>query len=163
MIRIDFDSIHTLEKSLEDYEKDLVGKSDEVCKKLCEFGKEEADANFKEALYSGINDATVRTEPIDDGHSVIAEGTSVLFIEYGTGINTAPHSVPKYARGGYGQHKGLQKGWVYYGEAGNNGSPSKSKSGKVYTKGDPANECMYQASEEMNDNVMRIAREVFKK
>lgn len=163
MIKINFDDIQEIRKDLEKYGEGLEQKCDKLCEMTCELGRQEAVDNFEQALYSGINDATVRTEPIDDGYSVIAEGTSVLFIEYGTGINTAPHSVPKYARGGYGQHKGLQKGWVYYGEAGNNGSPSKSKSGKVYTKGDPANECMYQASEEMNDNVMRIAREVFKK
>lgn len=161
MISINFDGLQTFEKSLEKYEEHLEDKGEEICEELCDLGKDVADANFGEAIYSGVNDVEVRTEPIDDGHSVIAEGSSVLFIEYGTGINTAPHTIPVYERGGYGQGKGKNKAWVYYGWEGNNGIPIGN--GRVLTYGDPANECMYKASEEMRDNVTRIAKEVFKK
>lgn len=163
MISINFDGLQTFEKSLEGFAEDVAKKGDKLCEELAELGREVADIRFRDAVYSGVNDVDVQAEKTDDGYSVIAEGTSVLFIEYGTGINTAPHTIPVYERGGYGQGKGKNKGWVYYGEAGTNGSPSKSKPGKVYTKGDPANECMYSAAEEMHDNVTRIAKEVFEK
>lgn len=160
MISINFDGLQTFEKSLEGFAEDVAKKGDKLCEELAEFGRKEADDNFAEAIYSGNNDVSVRTQPIDDGYSVIAEGTSVLFIEYGTGINTAPHTIPVYERGGYGQGKGKNKAWVYNGFEGNNGIPLGK--GRVLTYGDPANECMYKASEEMHDNVTRIAKEVFR-
>ena len=161
MISINFDGLQTFEKSLEGFAEDVAKKGDKLCEELAELGREVADVRFRDAVYSGVNDVDVQAEKTDDGYYVIAEGTSVLFIEYGTGINTAPHTIPVYERGGYGQGKGKNKAWVYNGRQGNNGIPLGK--GRVLTYGDPANECMYSAAEEMRDNVTRIAKEVFEK
>lgn len=161
MISINFDGIQEFTANLDEYAEALADKGDEFCEKLCEFGEKEADERFGQALYSGLNDVEVHTETSDDGCSVVAEGKSLLFIEYGTGINNAEHTIPTYHHGTYGKGNGAnEKGWVYRGYEGNNGYPFGK--GKVFTKGEPANECMYQTSLEMQDNAMRIAREVFK-
>ena len=61
---------------------------------------------------------------------------------------------------------GKRHSWYYYGDPGTNGVLGKvTKDGKqaVMTHGNPAAMPMYYATTEMRDNLVDIAREVFRR
>ena len=66
-------------------------------------------------------------------------------------------------RGGYGQGKGNQSSWGYYGEAGTNGRIIKTtdKGDLVITRGNPPARAMYEADKAIMSQILKIAKEVF--
>ena len=66
-------------------------------------------------------------------------------------------------RGEYGQGKGSQDSWGYYGNPGTNGRVVKEngKGSLVITHGNPPARAMYDAGKEMREQVRAIAKEVF--
>lgn len=160
--------IDELLKGVEDYKKRLKTKSEELLKRLTEEGYQIASAGFSGAQYDGTNDSSVRVEDRGDhAKAIVAVGSSVLFIEFGTGV-TYPDSHPEagqhgMVRGGYGQGKGKQHTWGYYGDPGTNGVMRETKSGKsvVLTHGNPANMPMYEAVKQLRERLPELVREVF--
>ena len=153
---------------LERYIQDLQRKADKLCKRLADAGLPIASAGFASAAYDGTNDVKVEIEDNGAMHkAIVAIGGATLFIEYGTGV-TYPDNHPKKAagvlpRGAYGQGKGSQKTWGYYGDPGTNGEVREKQSGQsvVLTHGNPANMPMYNAAENMRQSLEQIVREVF--
>lgn len=136
---------------------------------LASIGLVIASANFSQAQYDGTNDVSCRIE--DRGElkrAIVATGTAVLFIEFGTGI-TYPDYHPEAVthgmiRGAYGHHLGaLQGGWRYYGDPGTNGeviTEGKHK-GMVHTYGNPSNMCMYYTVQELQRMFENAAERYF--
>lgn len=155
-------------KAVEDYKSWLQEKSALLLNRLTEEGYHVASMKFTQAVYDGTNDASVSVE--NRGMSlraVVAIGSSVLFIEFGTGV-TYPDNHPEAAKNGfshgsYGKGFGKQSSWGYYGDAGTNGVVKTKKNGQevVITKGNPANMSMYETVKELKARLPALVREVF--
>lgn len=143
---------------VEKYKRWVDSKTQELVKRLAEVGLEEARVRFSGAEYSGENDAEVTVEPIADGFKIVATGQAVFFIEFGAGVyynGTEPYPEPRPKGisniGEYGDGKGKRKAWGFYDESGE----------LVITHGTPAAMPMLHASRTMQQEVERIAKEVF--
>lgn len=158
---------------IEDYEKSLGKKLHVLMAKLAEIGIESATVGFDHAVYDGDNDVSVDQTPKWVGNNklvISASGSAITFIEFGAGVfNPGVH--PKAAsmgmvRGAYGKGQGKHKSWVYIGD------PSGAKAGGkaikkgnktvILTSGNNPNRCMYTAGKAMREDIVKIAREVFK-
>lgn len=134
---------------------------------LGEIGLQEAVHIFANADYDGANDVSVELEAGDNSVSLVASGETVLFIEFGTGITYSEKSpyddVVHYERGTYGQGKGKQTSWIYYGQAGTNGRViGENDIGQIVkTQGNPPANAMYGASKEMKQRIIETARKCF--
>ena len=149
-------------------------KTREIAEQLSLIGIKEASIRFVNAMYDGTNDVHLSTEESADGDNfiftIIAEGQVVCFIEFGAGVyhNTAAYPLPKpegvVGIGEYGNGKGKQNYWAYYGDnPGSNGWVVQGSKGRsvVITHGNPAAMPMYYASSEMRQRILAIAKEVF--
>ena len=163
-------------KSIQDAIDKLRKYRDDLPKKLREFEMRLADIGLvvmrrvydSGAEYAGDNDVDVSIAIIDDKVTICADSKSgsVGFIEFGTGVNypESPHGmwldVPPH--GSYGQHRGATgKIWIYEGQRGTSGTPSKIAPGKYITDGNPPANAMPRAMEEMRAQIVKIAEEVF--
>lgn len=147
----------------------------------CYFSKTSADydvvrkyQDFEGAFYRNSNKELTQDSGYFAERKVVFEGASLYFIEFGTGVHYNPsgsshewlHSygaVGKafkkiHAIGTYGQGKGKHDAWVYYGEAGTNGSVFNSDPTKVLTHGNPPNRCIFKAVQEAKKEVLTTFR-----
>lgn len=168
IIGIDGSGWDDFQKGVEEYAKWLQERSNLLLKRLTDYGVTIADAGFQSAIYDGTNDVSVKFEDREQTvKAVVAVGGSALFIEFGTGI-MYPDNHPEAAklgmiRGEYGKGHGKQRTWGYFGEPGSNGYVHTTKRGGsvVLTHGNPANMPMYNAVKQIEQDIERIAREVF--
>jgi hypothetical protein len=153
------DSISAAIKTLKTYKKDFVNKEREFVRRLAEIGVNTATGIFSIADYDGVKDVTVRIEETANGYAVIADGSTVGFIEFGTGIkypewdnSGMEYTPPKH--GTYGKGLGNNPhGWYF----------TQSLGAKaVHTYGNPPAEAMLSARDIMVQRVIQIAREVWK-
>lgn len=139
---------------LRQYEKDLRVKEDEFVRRLAEIGVSVAETGFATADYDGVNDVKVYLQKTNGGYSVVADGESVGFIEFGTGVkypewdnSDMEYTPPKH--GTYGKGLGANpKGW-FYGH-------------RQHTYGNMPAEAMRTARDEIIERVIQIAREVWR-
>jgi hypothetical protein len=151
-------SIDSAIKQLQEYKKDFLAKEKIFVKRLAEIGVSVASTGFAVADYDGINDVTVRLEWNGNKATVIAEGETVGFIEFGTGIKNPEwdnsgmeYTPPKHGTYGKG-HGARPKGWYF-----------KPGEGAVqHTFGNPPAEAMRTARDVMIEKVTQIAREVWR-
>ena len=165
-IKLDAKEIDGAIKELDKYKQELLRKEKLLLERLAMIGVQEASVRFTTAIYDGVNDVTVTLEQTSKGYSIIANGSAVAFIEFGSGVyhNTSePYPNPRpegvVGIGEYGQGKGKRRAWFYKGEPGTNGELQSN--GVVKTRGNPAAMPMWYASEEMKKSILKIAREVF--
>lgn len=165
-INLDAKEIGRAIKELDKYKQELLKKEQRLLERLSMIGVQEASVRFTTAIYDGVNDVTVTLEQTSNGYSIIANGSAVAFIEFGSGVyhNTSePYPNPRpdgvVGIGEYGQGKGKRRAWFYKGEPGTNGEVQSN--GVVKTRGNPAAMPMWYASEEMKKSILQIAREVF--
>lgn len=168
-VELNSDSIGQAIQELKRYRKWLLEKTTEFVRVLGEEGMQIASLKFAEATYDGTNDVSCSIEERDGNRvAVVAIGSAVLFIEFGTGI-TYPDDHPEAAangmiRGEYGHKLGrLEKGWRYEGDPGSNGEiiTEGKHAGEVHTYGNPANMSMYQTVRELEQRFEEIARRVY--
>lgn len=160
--------IERLKRSIEEYQRWLKDRSEKLLDRLAEEGYQIASAKFAQAVYDGTNDVSVSTENRGaNTRAVVAVGSSVLFIEFGTGV-VYPDDHPEaddlgMKRGEYGKGHGKQTSWGYYGEPGTNGELREKKNGSmvVITHGNPANMAMYETVKELEMHLRDLAKEVF--
>lgn len=152
-------SIRTALKELASYQAWVRHKTSELMERLASIGAYEATVRFSRAQYDGEKQAEVSAEPIKNGWKIAASGGSVFFIEFGAGVyfnGPEPYPEPRPAGvsriGEYGQGKGKQNTWGYYDDGGN----------LILTHGTPAAMPMYHAERTMEQEIKRIAREVFR-
>ena len=151
---------------LKKFEREFLNKVEQFTEGLALLGLKEASVRFSSAMYDGINDSDVRLDTIDKGYAIVARGEAVAFIEFGAGVYHNPSEPYPITRpdgvvgiGEYGSGKGKRRAWYYKGEVGSSGE--RQKNGAVKTRGNPAAMPMWYASEEIKNNVLKLAREVF--
>ena len=152
------DSIDDAIKQLQTYRDSIETKKNKLVRMLAEIGVREASVRFTTAIYDGINDSSVNLKISKNGCVIEAKGKAVCFIEFGAGVyhNTGePYPDPRpdgiVGIGEYGKGQGKRQAWGFRNEAGE----------VVVTRGNPAAMPMWYASEEMRNNILKIAREVF--
>ena len=170
---LDSESIQKAIRDIEEYRLWLDKRAEVFIQRLADVGVATGSQKFSEAKYAGNNDTEVSEQKQGDKHYVvIARGTAVLFIEYGTGLQMGDHPErpEDFFPGSYGSGRGAnEKGWMYQGELGGNPPSGTAYStakgakerGLIHTYGNPANCCMYQTVKDIDDKVLQIAREVF--
>lgn len=140
-------------------------KVNELCRRLAEIGVDVANANYSAAEYAGTNDVSVRLEARNSGYAIVASGTTLGFIEFGTGIGNPlgeyADQVGAPAHGTFGQRRGAKPPWLYKGVPGNAGTPSSSRPGLVWTTGNAPANAFPAAVREIKAQIESIAREVF--
>ena len=151
-------------KQVRAYMRQLKSKYSKALERIAVIGGGTARVKFTNAMYAGKNDVEVEVKRVSSTHyQVIASGETVLFIEFGTGINNPELVEPSgltYQHGTYGKGKGADpNGWVYVGEQGNAGKPLAD--GVYHTLGNPPARAMYDASKDMREEIARILREEF--
>lgn len=146
---------------IEKVERGLDAKLNILAQRLCEYGIKIAAFGFASADYDGYNDVQVSSSPEWVNENTVAfyaEGESVTFIEFGAGVYQPPYPdqdlIRQYdfIRGQYGQGKGKRRGWVFY-------HPLTGE--LTFTRGTPPARAMFDASEQMRQNILKIAKEVF--
>lgn len=153
------ESVNAAIKQLEQYERDFAQKEAEFVRRLAEIGVSVARAGFATADYDGVKDVTVRLESTANGAAVIAEGETVGFIEFGTGVkypewdNTSMEYTPP-AHGTYGKGRGKNPHGWYFKQ--NEGGAAR------HTYGNAPAEALLTARNEMISRVAQIAREVWR-
>lgn len=157
-ITLDEKSINAAIKEVARYKIWVDEKTKLLIEKLALIGAREASVRFASAMYDGQNDVSVSVEPIENGWAITAKGESVAFIEFGVGVyhNPAePYPNPRpegiVGIGEYGKGYGKRRGWKYEDESGE----------LVFTRGSPASMPLWYATQEMEREVLRVAREVF--
>lgn len=152
-------SIDAAIKQVQKYEADFKLKEAEFCRRLAEIGVSVAQTGFAVADYDGVKDVSVRLERTATGAAVIAEGKTVGFIEFGTGVkfpewNNAGMEYTPPAHGTYGKGYGKNPhGWYF----------KQSEGAKArHTYGNEPAEAMRTARDVMIERAIQIAREVWR-
>ena len=136
------------------YKQWVEAKETELRMRLAQLGATVASIQFSRAIYNGSKDVTVRVDATGSVAVIYAEGESVAFIEFGSGIKygyghpqAGEHGVGPGTYPGKG-HWDNPKGW-WYGH------------GK-HSYGNPPAMAMYDAVQTMTEELTKIAREVFR-
>lgn len=163
-INLSYKDIEYLKGMFGDAKKAVNRMTDELCRRLANMGMANAKLHFFEALYDGINDADVTVEKRSNGYAVVADGNSVLFIEFGAGVHY-PDSHPEangLTHGSYGKGYGKNDYWFYTGMPGNaGGERADGRINTTITHGNPANMPMYQTVKDLEGELERMIKEVF--
>lgn len=138
---------------LEDRQKHLDTECQNLALRLSRYGVYVARVGFASAEYEGKGSVDVELVEVPNGYEIHAKGKAVAFIEFGTGFGaTSPHGVPMgFTMGSWSIDNAQQFhkfGYWFY-------------NGKRLT-GTPANNCMYNASKEIKEQIRVFAKEVFK-
>lgn len=152
-------SIDRAIRELKAYKAWVQVKEKELRERLAAVGATVASIEFARAIYSGSNDISVRVDDTGSVAVVYAEGESLLFIEFGSGLKHG-YGHPLAGQFGYGPgtysdgpdgkgHWDNPNGWYFaHGQ---------------HTYGNPPAMAMVHARDKMVEQVTAIAREVFKK
>ena len=163
--------VDKLIKHIESYSKQLDSKLKRFVEELGKIGYNEAVTLYTNAEYAGTNDVVVDLPYWKDDKTLVlsATGSSITFIEFGTGIwkyggDTHPLADELgFKRGEFGYGLGKLRSWRYYGEPGNLGVPitEGKHAGMIKTEGNPPAKAMYFAGKTMQEEILTIAKEVF--
>lgn len=167
-VRLSDAGLRDAERQIQEYKATLNRKARALAFRLSWLGFEVAKIRFENAEYAGSNDVKCHINQKDKTCTIVAEGKSVAFIEFGTGIHhngyggELPPGVG--AHGSYGQGKGAGRRWYYYGDPGNAGTYVDTVPGKGqlnYTDGNEPAMAMWGAVEEIASQVEATWREVW--
>lgn len=166
-VRLSDAGLRDTERQIQEYKTTLNKKARALAFRLSWLGLEVAKVRFANAEYAGSNDVKCHIDQKDKTCTIVAEGKSVAFIEFGTGAHhngyggELPPGVG--AHGSYGQGKGAGRRWYYYGDPGNDANTVmyKNKGTLVVTSGNEPAMAMWGAVEEMASQVEATWREVW--
>ena len=152
--------IDRLIKKVDEYERWLKRKTDQLASELAALGATSASIGFAQSLYDGPKDFQISVEQRGEGHYVVkANGESVLFIEFGSGV-TMGGGHPEAAEHGMGPGTyPIPPGKGHWNDP--NGWWIPKDKGGGHTYGNPPNAPMYSAVRNLEQELARIAREVF--
>lgn len=148
-------SITEAMKELRKYRRWILTKETELRLRLAQLGATVASIQFARAVYDGTNDVSVRVDDSGGVAVIYAEGSAVAFIEFGAGSRYG-YGHPEAGQFGMGPgtypngkgHWDDPNGWWYrHGE---------------HSDGNPPAMAMYQAREEIVQQLTQIARGVFR-
>ena len=150
--------IQKIQDELMVYQKWQEEKARELAERLATLGATVASIRFSRAVYTGKKDVEVTVEALPNGYKVKADGESVLFIEFGSGV-TYGYGHPE--AGGFGMGPGTYpdgkghwddpKGWYL-----------PKSAGGGHTFGNPPAMPMYDARKAIEQELPRIVKEVFR-
>lgn len=157
VVPLSVDGIDRLQKELKKYQDWQQRKAKELAERLAMLGASTASIRFSRAVYTGVKDANVSVVAAPNGYTVKADGESVLFIEFGSGV-TYGSGHPEAIQYGMGPgtypdgkgHWDDPRGWYL----------PKEKGG-IHTYGNPPAMPMYEARKAIEQELPRIVREVF--
>lgn len=152
-------SIAKAEKLVRQYKKDFEVKEREFCRRLAEIGVQLAGDIYSVSDIDGEHDFSVYLQKTENGYSVIAEGRTIGFLEFGTGIRNPEwhgdgleYTPP--AHGTYGKLQGKNPwGWWF---------KSQEYGVAMHTYGNPPAEGLLTARNTMVEQAITIAREVWR-
>jgi len=154
---LDPESIDNAIREIERYKNSLQSKVEEILSQLAVMGMEVVDYAY------GGNDEEYEISCIVNGNNamIIAEGSEVVFLEFGTGVYTEDHTyemetegLPPIFAGSYSQTEGTgqfragHEYWYYN---------HKRYVGSIPMRG------FYMASKEIREQAVQVAIKVFKK
>ncbi|WP_406044129.1 hypothetical protein [Succinimonas sp.] len=153
------DSVDAAVKMVRQYERDFKRKETEFVRRLAEIGVVTAAGIYSAADYDGEHNVSVYLKKTSNGYSVMADGETVGFLEFGTGIRNRewggeglPYTPPPH--GSYGKGHGKQPyGWWF---------KAQEYGVTMHTYGNPPADGMLTARNHMIEKVTQIAREVWK-
>lgn len=149
--------VQKLLDELQEYRRWQKEKAVELAQRLAMLGAAVASIGFSRAVYSGMRDANVSVEAIPGGYAVKADGESVLFIEFGSGI-TYGSGHPEAQEFGMGPGT-YPEGKGHWDDP--NGWWIPKSAGGGHTYGNPPAMPMYEARKQIEQELPRIVREVF--
>ena len=162
--------INELVAACKDKKQWLEEKTEELSRRLAEMGALYAEYGFEGALYSGEEDHTITVESVGDHtYKVKANGTTVLFVEFGTGISSGyGHPEAGENQMGPGTYPGKghwsdPRGWFYEVDDASIATKTSKRTGKsdVHTYGNPPAMPMYNAVKTLEQELEQTIREVF--
>lgn len=150
--------IQKIQDELVVYRKWQEEKARELAERLASLGATVASIRFSRAVYTGQKDVDVTVEELPNGYKVKADGESVLFIEFGSGV-TYGYGHPEAGDFGMGPgtypdgkgHWDDPKGWYL-----------PKSAGGGHTFGNPPAMPMYEARKAIEQELPRIVKEVFR-
>lgn len=150
--------IQKIQDELMVYRKWQEKKARELAERLATLGAAVASIRFSRAVYTGKKDVEVTVEGLPNGYKVKADGESVLFIEFGSGV-TYGYGHPEAGEFGMGPgtypdgkgHWDDPKGWYL-----------PKSAGGGHTFGNPPAMPMYEARKAIEQELPRIVKEVFR-
>ena len=150
--------IQKIQDELTVYRKWQEEKARELAERLAVLGATVASIRFSRAVYTGKKDVEVTVEELPNGYKVKADGESVLFIEFGSGV-TYGYGHPEAGEFGMGPgtypdgkgHWDDPKGWYL-----------PKSAGGGHTFGNPPAMPMYEARKAIEQELPRIVKEVFR-
>lgn len=150
--------IQKIQDELMVYRKWQDEKARELAERLAALGATVASIRFSRAVYTGKKDVEVTVEELPNGYKVKADGESVLFIEFGSGV-TYGYGHPEAGEFGMGPgtypdgkgHWDDPKGWYL-----------PKSAGGGHTFGNPPAMPMYEARKAIEQELPRIVKEVFR-
>ena len=150
--------IQKIQDELMVYRKWQEEKARELAERLAALGTTVASIRFSRAVYTGKKDVEVTVEGLPNGYKVKADGESVLFIEFGSGV-TYGYGHPEAGEFGMGPgtypdgkgHWDDPKGWYL-----------PKSAGGGHTFGNPPAMPMYEARKAIEQELPRIVKEVFR-
>lgn len=136
-----------------EHKKLIDSKCKDLASRVATLGGTVASLGFSRAIYDGDNDVEITVVETKNGYSVHANGEAVCFIEFGTGVGaTSPHGGELgFTPGSWSVDHAKQfsdNGFWYY-------------NGHKLVGSTPGN-YMYNAGKEMQEQLEKIAKEVFK-
>lgn len=157
VVPLSVDGIDRLQKELKKYQAWQHRKAKELAERLAMLGASTASIRFSRAVYTGVKDTNVSVVAATNGYTVKADGESVLFIEFGSGV-TYGSGHPEASEFGMGPgtypdgkgHWDDPKGWYL---------PKEKGGGHTY--GNPPAMPMYEARKQIEQELPRIVKEVF--
>ena len=152
-------SIEKAIREIKAYQSEIKRKADLLAKRLAVLGATNVSLGYSRAIYSGNKDITVSVEKRQKGYAIVANGESVLFVEFGAG-----------ATYGYGHPEndkfGLGPG-TYPSDKGHWDDPDgwwiPKDHGGGHTYGNPPSMTMYRTEQDLQQEILAIAQEVFGK
>lgn len=158
-------SINAAIKELEEYKNSLMAKTRELIDELGRIGLKAIVTSMANA--EGDSDTNIETQveikPVGNRirATLYARGKHIMFLEYGAGIhyNGSVGQSPNpngnklgYTIGSYGKGHGAEDSWVYY---------SEEKGGFRTSQGTKAVMPMYNASTDIREQFVSVAKKVF--
>lgn len=149
-LKVTLSNIDAAITALEQYEKDLERKANEIAKRVAEVGADEVKAADSMSVATAL-------EPIEQGYRLDATHPAIVFMEFGTGVRTesgAPYadkvSVPVYPGSWSDEHAGTWRKWIESGK-----DPEEYPFNRYPKRG------MYRAMRKMVNETKDIAKRVF--
>ena len=164
-------SINSLIKRLENFQKDIKQVDKKVVNELCNLGLQEIQQNYASTPYKdGNEDVGFFITGSDANKKVGASGTQVLYNEFGTGTEGAniPHPQKgEFGLNNYNSGRTIRTNNKEKSNATNNGIPVgglywtyKVNGVKKYTQGIPAGMQVYKAAKTIEKQKTKIIKKV---